>query len=424
MKIVFITGSYYPYFSAIGKCIYNLANELEKSHEVIVISNMTTLNDSHVDIFQSHKIIRVRTFAMEKRDNLIGVKPNSSFLKNAIRKIKLFLLRSSGFFEVISSRTTIQKDLVNEYMNALSILDDVDVIIPTCYPFEAIFAAQKYRNNYNKNIIIVPFLFDKFSESPTLHRTKLNKILKYKKNLLLEEDMIKDSKKVLYVDSWVEHLKEHFVSYKEKLIHVEHPLLVDYNFGVAKNKSKGGSDFIEVIYTGVLDKKVRPPLRTLNIIANIIERDSRFRFHFYVLGNCGNDIDKFHKKYPKNIINHGQVKSDVSLHEIMKSNILLSIGNTDVSLIPSKIFEYMSSGKPIIHFYNSEEDRINSMLDDYGLGYCVKQDNNMSGETIDNIINFCDINQNVTKSFEEVKEIFYKATPQFITEKIFDSIPE
>lgn len=424
MKIVFITSSYYPYFSAIGKCINNLVNELKKEHELIVISNMTTINLQNQVVFDDHKIIRVRTKSMKERDNILAQNKNTNQLNKVINKIKMQLLRIHGYLEVVMSRETIHKPLVNEYFKALSTIEDADVIIPTCYPFESIIAAQKYKNNINKNVRIIPFLFDKYSDSPTLHRSKINKILKYKRHLSLEKEMIKDSEKILYVDSWVYQMKKNFANYSQKSSHVEHPLIIDSFSEYYIENDNVDSNYIDIVYTGVIDKKVRPPFETLKIISRMIEKNNRLRFHFYVLGNCVNKINSYQMKYPNNIFNHGQVKSEVALSKIMKSNILLSIGNTDISLIPSKIFEYMSCGKPIIHFFNSNQDRVIKMLNDYGLGYCVEQTSNISEEKVNAIVKFCEDNSSNKRTFEEVKRIFYKATPQYISEILLDGLVE
>ncbi|WP_373472198.1 hypothetical protein [Carnobacterium alterfunditum] len=422
IKIVFLTSSYYPYFSAIGKCVYNLVNEMKKNHEVIVISNMSILNLPQEEIFDNHKIIRVRTTAMKKRD--IIQEQDEVFLKSKINEIKMISLRSFEYSKVIMSKTTTQKYLVKEYLKKLSNVENIDIIIPTCYPFESILASQKYKRKYNKNVKIIPFLFDKFSDSPTLHRNNINKKWKYKEHLVLEEKMIKDAEKVFYVDSWIDHTEKHFKKYRKKFIHVEHPLIVEYNHGKLNKKIKNEDNFIDIVYTGVLDKKVRSPFRTLKIISKLVEKNNKLRFHFYVLGNCGNELDEYHMEYPNNIFNHGQVKSDVALFKIMESNILLSIGNTDVSLIPSKIFEYMSCGKPIIHFYTSEDDRVISLLNNYNLGFCVKQDKEIDEHMINQITEFFDVNKFRNMPFDEVEKNFFEATPKFISKKIINSFSD
>lgn len=414
MKIVFLTSSYYPYFSAIGKCVNNIVNELKNDNEIIVISNMPINNSDITSDFDNHKIIKVRTKSMVKRDILL-FKKNEHIYTKLITKVKLFFLRLNGYLNIILSKVTIDKSLVNEYYISLTKFEYIDLIIPTCYPFEAVMAALKYKHTINQSVKVIPFLFDKFSDSPTLHRNKYNKLLKYKNNLILEEKMIKNSFKVLYVDSWTLKMETYFAQHKDKLIHVEHPLIVDYFDEPVICNEVDNANLINITYTGVLDKEVRPPTTTLDIIAKMIEKDKRLIFHFYVLGNAAHEVNYYSKKYPGNIINYGYVESNVATTKIKQSNILLSIGNTDITLIPSKIFEYMSSGKPIIHFYNSDEDRVNSMLNDYKLGYCVNQNKEISDSELELLLEFCISKKNSRESFEEVQKIFYKATPKHIS---------
>jgi hypothetical protein len=420
MKIVFLTSSYYPFFSAIGRCINNVANELKKENEVIVISNMIISNVNNEVDYNGQKIIRVRTKAMMIRDRILAIKRKNEKSATLSNKVRFYLLRIAGYLNAILSKQTIEKPLIKEYFDALSSVNNIDLIIPTCYPFEAVMAAQEYKDKINKKVQIIPFLFDKFADSPTLHRNKLNKKVKYKHNLLLEEQMIKSSAKVLYVDSWIKKMKKHFSQYDDKLIHVEHPLIIDHFAGIATGDEVDNDDYINVIYTGVLDKAVRPPSITLNIISKMIEKNNKFRFHFYVLGNAVDEVNYYGKRFPNNIINHGQVESDFALLKIKQSDILLSIGNTDTTLIPSKIFEYMSSGKPIIHFYHSDDDRVISMLKDYELGYCMDQNKEISDSEILSLIDFCISKKTHNKAFEEVQRIFYKANPKYISDIILN----
>lgn len=419
MKIVFIVGSYHPYFSAIGKCIFNLVKELEKNHEIVVVSNMNIDKFPREETYRMHKIIRVRSKTMKRRDKIIYNQSHSNSLLKKWYQIKLLILRVIGALKICFSKYSLQQDLVNEYFKAISSIKDVNLIIPTCYPFESIIAAQKYKNYYNENVKIKPFLFDKFSDSPTLHRSRVNKKIKFRNHLNLEERMIIESEKVYIVDSWIKHMDNYFNKYKDKIINVEHPLIIDYNYPL-EHRSKDES-WINIVYTGVLDKIVRPPQLTLSILSKVIEQENKIRVHFYILGNCEDIVNRYCNKHQNNIINYGYVESNKALNVISQSDILLSIGNTDVTLIPSKIFEYMSCGKPIIHFYTSEGDRIIEMLNTYGLALCLKQVTEPNKEYINIIISFIQSVKGKEKTFVEVSNDFFEATPKFIANKIINT---
>lgn len=418
MKIVFIVGSYYPYFSAIGKCVYNLVKKLENNHDIIVLSDMDISKFPVKETYEMHEIIRVRSKSMKKRDELIFKQTQSDSLMRRWYGFRLMIVRIMGALKIIASNYSIQTDLVNEYYQALCSIEDIDLIIPTCYPFESIIAALKYKDAHD-NVQIKPVLFDKYSESPTLHRSIINKKIKFKNHLNLERKMLIESQEVFVVDSWIEHIDKYFTEYKDKIVYIEHPLIIDYTEHKTDKKNLNSS--IDIVYTGVLDKKVRPPQKTLNILAEVIKRKANVKVHFYILGNCENIVNRYNKKYPENIINHGQIESSKALDVICQSDILLSIGNTDVTLIPSKIFEYMSCGKPIIHFYTSDADRIIEMLDKYGLALCLKQVAEPSEKYINTIISFIQNVDGLENSFTDVSQTFFDATPGYIVNKIINS---
>lgn len=418
MKIVFLTSSYYPYSSAIGKCVYNLVSELKTSNEVVVISNMSLNKGAKTEVYDGHEIIRVRTKRMMERDELLS-KQSSNFLSTIITKIKINSSRLGGYLKTVFSENSVEKALVKEYYNSLINIDDIDLIVPTCYPFESIVAAQLYQEKINKKVKIIPILFDKFSDSPTLHRNELNKKIKYKRHLMLEEEMITRSDKVMYVDSWISAIKQLDGRFQEKLIHIEHPLVVDQFSEITLKKRETSEMNIVVTYTGVLDRKVRPPSETLKIIEKIIKTNKIFKFHFYALGNGVDEVKLFAREFPENIFFHGQVNSEDALSRIKHSDILLSIGNTDISLIPSKIFEYMSSGKPIVHFYHTDEDSVINILKEYELGYCLNQNESVD---ISAFINFCVSKSGYYRTFEDVSKTFYKATPSYIAGKLLKNV--
>ncbi|WP_300350064.1 hypothetical protein [Clostridium sp.] len=68
MHIVFIVGSYYPNYSAVGKCVDNVAEKLSKKHKVTVICEKNDLNQLSKEQFNNQNILR--TITTEKVNRL------------------------------------------------------------------------------------------------------------------------------------------------------------------------------------------------------------------------------------------------------------------------------------------------------------------------------------------------------------------
>jgi len=124
MKIVFLTSSYYPFFSAIGRCVKNIVEEIENDHEVIVISNMSKVNLNDNESYCNHEIIRIRPKNLLRRDVLNqNEHPKSSKMLN-------YFFRVIDYLQFVCSKQSVQKELTNEYLNELKKIENIDLIVP------------------------------------------------------------------------------------------------------------------------------------------------------------------------------------------------------------------------------------------------------------------------------------------------------
>ncbi len=416
--IVFLVGSYYPYFSAVGRCIGNIVEELEESNRVTVVCFNTTTLQPPEERYRKHDIVRIFTKKMKNRHKLDELIKNETFFPGATIKTRIKLHQSWYFLKTLLSRESIDYDLVKAYVTTLDKLKRIDVLIPTCNPFDSVVAAMELKKHY-PGIKIIPFLFDKFSESKTLHRTDWNQRLKMRNHLALEEKMISLSEKVLFVDTWNQYLRANFPQYHEKFYLIEHPLVKKF---IIDKKFRLKNDAINVVYAGVLDKSMRSPYYTLRIFMDVFKINLKIILHMFILGNCNDFVDQCCIKSPGRIINYGSVKSIIARNYISESNILLSIGNSDFSVTPSKIFEYMSTGKPIIHFFKNKLDPVINILNNYPLSICLNQETDNFTENTLKVSEFININENKKIPFHTVESLFATAAPGFSANIISETL--
>ncbi len=416
--IVFIAGSYYPYYSAVGKCLGNVVEELEKNNRVTVICFNSKINQDSKERYSNHDIVRVYTDSMYRRNLLEKNIQNTQGMAKKFSKLEFNFHKAGQVISTVISKETIKKQLVDKYLEALNGLNNIDVIIPTCNPFDSVIAAIEYKKKHSY-VKIVPFLFDKFSMSHSLHRLKINRIIKMKHHLSLEENMIKNSERVMFVESWKEHLIKNFSEYNEKFCLVEHPLIKPMN--LTKVNTFFDNNKINITYSGLLSKAVRSPKYVLRLFSNILKEHKNIVLHFYVIGNEVEVVNEYSKQFPNQIINHGWVKTEIVHQAMVNSSYLLSIGANDITQMSSKIFEYMSCGKPIIHTYVDKNDPANSILKKYPLAICIDQEDELIKDNIQKLEKFLVKNKKYLVEFEKVKRIFFNALPRYsadIIEKI------
>ncbi|MEL7568788.1 MAG: hypothetical protein AAGU01_01490, partial [Clostridiaceae bacterium] len=367
-NIVFIVNSYHPSYSAIGTCIHNVIGEMSSKYNIIVIAKKNE-NSNVNQYYECTHIQYINTMDNYIRNLLSERIKLAKGLKLKILKMAKFVIKGYGFISAILKRTNIKKQEVQAIYRALRKIDgEIEVIIPTCLPFESLIASVEYKKKISGETKVIPFLFDKYSVNSTLHRTENNKKRKFQRHLLIEESTFEKCDKLIFVDSWRKHLNTYFQKYSNKFIRVEHPLIkqIETNYNLSYD-----TNLINVVYTGALYRKLRSPLKMLEVFENLITKDNGIVMHFYVTGDCDSIIQDYSRKYPQNIIYYGKVKSDIAKSAIINGDILLSIGNTDVTQLPSKIFEYISTGNPVIHFYSKKEDPVIKILERYKNALCV-----------------------------------------------------
>ena len=407
--IVFLVGSYYPYYSAVGKCMGNIASELEKNYKVTVICEKNIVDQDDNDILNTQTIIRVTTKMHYNRIKVEEKVKKTQGINKLFWKIKLLLSKLERFSRVALSKSACDHDVVMAYMSGFArIKEPIDVIIPTCNQFESVVAAMQYRDE-NPTVQIIPYLFDLFAESKNINRGNLLMKSHWKANMAYEKRMFEESTCVFHVENWTKHIEAYFPEYKNKSIEVEHPLLIFKK----ENSSIYNDDKIHIVYTGVVDRTIRNPDKTLKILSNLVGND--VCIDFYSFGSAENIVERYATQY-KTIKAHGQVDSNTAEQARGCANILLSIGNMgNTSQMPSKIIEYIASGKPIIHFAQNLSDPSIKLLQTYPLAKIIDLSSDI--EKTD-LLSFIKKKANSTMAFDDVKLVFQKADPEYIANEI------
>lgn len=415
MHIVFIVGSYYPYYSAGGKCAGNIADEMSKSHRITVICVKNFPDQLGEEEHNRQKIIRVWTKEKKNRFYLENRAKDPQSIRAYVYRFLLKLYKYSRALAIVFSRDSLEKELVQNYTQALYRIDEpIDVIIPLCLPFEGIAAAIQFKENQTRQLKVIPYLFDQFAENNRLHRMKLNKVIKKKKHVLLERENYEKADYILAMHSLIEHFSTDLPEIKN-ITYLEHPLLVKPSI----NESANDNNSIKIAYVGGLVKNYVEPNYLLELYKGA---SSNSTLHFYIFGNCASVVDKYSRVMPTKIINHGSVDKETANREISNSDILISIAEKKGLQKSSKIFDYISCGKPIVHLYSVVNDVNLNVLRKYPNVLCIMQDKELMSQNVLAFNKFCEVNRNIVIPFSEVSTLFQDATPGYTVIIIEDII--
>ncbi|MFC1518917.1 hypothetical protein ACFL6Z_04275 [Pseudomonadota bacterium] len=416
-NIVLIVGTFIPFPSAVGNCALNMARVLGQDHNVTVIClPPTSTTKINTDISYITRVIdyAVNTYEKSKSKSIFG-----AFYYRGCS----FLFRLLSFFRLIFKRNSVDGKLVKSYCDTLNHIDSestIDIVMPFIFPIEAAVAASNFKS-INTKVKVVNFYFDDFLNSATLHRFRLNKYLKSKENLNVFKSVYFTADLNLAMESFRKNFESLSREGKVKTVFVEHPLLVnrgDRNYESNSDNKMGDSTIL--FYGGALIKGYVEAGYLLKLLQDI---ETDFIINFCIFGSGISSVNNADFNDGKRLINCGKVSKVTLDDKIETSNFLISIGEVNGKQISSKVFEYMSFGKPLIHIASNPNCATARLLEKYPLALIIYE----NSEHCANLISmdaFLKNNKNKRLSFCEVAKIYPEALPSNVAKTIFSILEE
>ena len=206
--------------------------------------------------------------------------------------------------------------------------------------------------------------------------------------------------------------------YAEKMLIADIPMIkTDINERESSYESFDGDS---CIYAGLLDRSFRNPTHLLKIFSEINKDGNSLHAHFYSKGNC-EDILKAAEEQCDYLHTHGYVAKSVLDKASEKAVAFISIGNATSSSVPSKIFSYISNGKPIIHISSQEGDVCARYLQKYPLALILSDTSSVSNSA-NQIKEFLKNCRGKTVDARTIQELFFENTPEFSANLFEDAL--
>lgn len=197
-------------------------------------------------------------------------------------------------------------------------------------------------------------------------------------------------------------------------------MIREYNTNLVKDDNNEDNQTIRFLYGGGLDRKQRNPEKVIQLMSGVASREN-ILFTIFSYGNYQERLKALEKSnfflqvYPP--IDSEQFKS-----EMIKSDFLISIGNKESDIIPSKIFDYISSQRPIVHFAQSKDDKYFKILKEYPYALILNLYKLDKSES--ELLTFVEKYKDKKIPSEFIKNTFKYYTPEYVGEKIFISLLE
>lgn len=417
-KLVCIAGGYHPYFTPNSKIAHNVLCELKKDYDITVIAQNNHFGLCNTEEIDGIKVVRVndynQMFHALFSDNEQSAKTNLGkgifHTLLLIKKIINYAVRLCRYQSYSYSYT---RKLI-KVLNRINKESGIDILLPVSEPHETVIAAYKFRKK-NPIIQLYPYQLDRFSEGNSLYENKIWRKLKYPRHKKTELKVLSACDSLFALPPIANYYLSTpiFTEYTSKIVKTEHPLLKEVKIDSAVNNSDNAVNFT---YAGSLDVSLRNPEFVFRFLSEI---DIEFTFHLYSFGNCQSIINRYKSVLGEKLQDWGKISSDLVPRTLIRTNILFTIGNNSDDEVPSKLFEYLSYGKPIVHFYYSDIDAYLKYLSNYKYALCIKMDCITDEKKLE-FVDFCKRYSNVNVDFEDVRKQYIECTPQYVANLFHD----
>ncbi len=326
-----MSDEFYPYENASTNCLSKVIEEMVKNGVNVTVL-CTTYN--HDDLLSEKKSgYRIERIYMNERQNrLYGNFPFNG---------EWFGKRLLNIYFMLYYRTIKTIKLIRKY-NKMIKKESYDYLISVNCPYrnhEFAFLFNQKRSDW----IVLNF-------DPYVYNYSASKIYWWRKTR--ERIWGLKAKKIIYAIGIAEDQRRNNYYPFKKAQHITLPLpnLVFNNINNIPKEKKSNKTLLR--YTGAFYESIRNPDCLIKMLYHL--NAENYKVEFY--GDSCNYLKKHHVNLPKCVNLRGTV-STKECQELMESaDVLINVSNSCPNQVPSKVFEYISTGKPIINIYFIEND--------------------------------------------------------------------
>ena len=429
-KIIFISKEFYPASNGTIACVENILPYLGAEYFVEFFCTDLTgnalQNEYKFDVSIHRACHKSDRIILKKQAELSSLK--KQLVHNRIKSfIHLGIIIKYFWVQRVADKlgyvqpNAFEKNIIR-FIEKQTDVSKADYVMAVGAPFENIRAAVTLKKKYPE-IKLVLLLFDLYTYNPVYLLE--DKSLEDMKLRMREEQLWVDCADIIIsasetMEQWK---KSDFRSTENKLFFLNIPSFRMRDDFLLPNDESKKDTTIDCVYCGTLYEDIRNPRFMLEIFEKLVSLHSDIRLHILGTG-CEEILYEFQKRMGERLQVYGQRDRLYSQKILEQADFLLSIGNRTATQLPSKVFEYIATGKPIIHIYSIDEDTCLKYLDRYPLAYCVKEDFSKTEEETEQILNFINRSFALRCDKVELAEKYAESTPKYYAEILMKLMEE
>lgn len=282
-----------------------------------------------------------------------------------------------------------------------------DVIVAIAQPFGWAVLANELKERYPGTKIYL-YMLDPYIYNYTLSRNKIE----YRKRQF--ERFTNNLDGIIFTRGIKEEAEKNGLDIPKKSIVVDLPNMQP---SVYVRQNKNYKDKTELMFAGRFYPDIRNPQKMFDVMEQVL--DSSMIFSLFSQG-CDKLVENFVKKC-STAQRHRLLPHSQYCKYFEGVDILVNIENSISNQLPSKVFEYIASGKPIINFYEYET----GMGLHYFRRYPLAINFNLNSYDEDDIMRlrtFIKENKDKRLSYEEATNLMKEARSENVLSDIADFV--
>lgn len=380
---VMIIGGYYPYPSATGRCAEQNIQLIEEQYIVDVICLSGVNNDTYT--YAGKQVYPVGNWYTHIQHKL---RDKHRVLYMSV-KLPVYIL---DLFRQPNNLHWYVKSAYRKLKEIHSI-HPIDVVFSVGAPMAAHCAAVRFKKEFPE-VRWVTYSVDSYAAQ----NSNKKKFCRFESAVLEKADFNLLSEEI-YANS-----KFLYAGFSNKTGAIPY-LLPQIS---VKTNNYFNNRKINCVYAGSFYKQIRNPEFVLNLFCSM---PKEVVLHLFCTSDCDQEINTIIAQSNGRIVRHDPVTPEKIVQIYLSANILVSVGNSLPEFKPSKTFEYIATGKPILNIY------YRGLQDDVLKQYpCVLQICNEEtlGKALEQTLLFVRENANVNISLTKITSIYQKYSPENI----------
>lgn len=398
MKILYILYDNFPYSGACTSLLNNMffcGGLAKKTDSISVLSVNNKFISSEATECNGvcvHNLVIMSRISVSEYKKLLLTHPIRA-LKGMINKICSKIIPSAVDRTVSAS--------IEREMRAIN-ADNFDAIIAVMGHFEIAAAALEFKKK-NPDTKLILYQVDPCSSNESYSESTKKEREDFERELYSVSDRIITTP-ILIEESKAIYAKE----ITDKMIAMEFPNVVPVEVGENKKTSD-----IRCLFAGNIYGNFRDPKYTLRLFD---KTESPIKFE--VIGSVKPDIKSEFELH--NVIYHGPKPLKETKEALANADILVNIGNSMLNQVPSKLFEYISYGKPIVNICKNRNCPALPYLSKHKYVLNLYEEDEIFEDQVKLLNEFIADNYQNRMSVDEIENAYKKCTPQFCAEQMLE----